>query len=353
MAKTRIGAREVLDSDIGRSDLNISTSGEALIRKVLPGSGINIAWTGVDPGTGDVTITATGGVGGDAVALESYELQDLTGGQQLTATPVTINFNGPRIANANFTYVGGELEFLVDGLYFILGRVTADITAGTSRSESQFYLEQDIGTGWASISGTTGILYHRNSSEGGNTANVSCIFNATAGDKVRIQAYRASGTSTIITVPEGSSLLAINLIGAQGPIGPIGATGPAGTNGTDGVDGVDGADGSQIYTGFGAPSDTLGQDSDIYINTGNNEYYQKVGGTWGLPIGVLGSGGSGGITDHDQLVGLLDDDHPQYHTDARGDARYALIDHGHTLEDIGDFALNLQKIETLYWMGLT
>lgn len=28
------------------------------------------------------------------------------------------------------------------------------------------------------------------------------------------------------------------------------------------------------------------------------------------------------ITDHDQLVGLLDDDHTQYHNDARGDARY-------------------------------
>lgn len=33
-------------------------------------------------------------------------------------------------------------------------------------------------------------------------------------------------------------------------------------------------------------------------------------------------GGGGGITDHGLLTGLGDDDHTQYHTDARGDARY-------------------------------
>ena len=32
--------------------------------------------------------------------------------------------------------------------------------------------------------------------------------------------------------------------------------------------------------------------------------------------------GGGGVTDHGLLTGLADDDHTQYHTDARGDARY-------------------------------
>jgi hypothetical protein len=37
-----------------------------------------------------------------------------------------------------------------------------------------------------------------------------------------------------------------------------------------------------------------------------------------------GGGGPGGpgVTDHGALTGLGDDDHPQYHTDARGDVRY-------------------------------
>lgn len=37
-----------------------------------------------------------------------------------------------------------------------------------------------------------------------------------------------------------------------------------------------------------------------------------------------GGGGGGGVTAHGALTGLGNDDHPQYHTDARGDARYPL-----------------------------
>ena len=36
-----------------------------------------------------------------------------------------------------------------------------------------------------------------------------------------------------------------------------------------------------------------------------------------------------GVTDHGSLTGLDDDDHAQYHTDARGDARYSPIGHTH------------------------
>ncbi len=43
---------------------------------------------------------------------------------------------------------------------------------------------------------------------------------------------------------------------------------------------------------------------------------------WGIQTGTSASGG--GITDHGALDGLGDDDHTQYHTDARGDARYWL-----------------------------
>lgn len=39
---------------------------------------------------------------------------------------------------------------------------------------------------------------------------------------------------------------------------------------------------------------------------------------------IAAGGGGGGVTDHGLLTGLGDDDHAQYHTDARGDARYTL-----------------------------
>lgn len=45
---------------------------------------------------------------------------------------------------------------------------------------------------------------------------------------------------------------------------------------------------------------------------------------------------SGGATDHGALTGLSDDDHSQYHTDARGDARYAPVAKGVTNGDSHD-----------------
>lgn len=41
-------------------------------------------------------------------------------------------------------------------------------------------------------------------------------------------------------------------------------------------------------------------------------------------VGARGAPGPAGVTDHGALTGLSDDDHSQYHTDARGDVRYYL-----------------------------
>ncbi|MEA3370811.1 MAG: hypothetical protein U9Q40_05670, partial [Campylobacterota bacterium] len=124
----------------------------------------------------------------------------------------------------------------------------------------------------------------------------------------------------------------------------------------NGAAGLDGTDGSMIYTGHGIPSNSLGVDDDIYINVDNNEYYQKgsnLAGEWEPPVGTLGSGGSGGVTDHGALTGLGDDDHTQYLTDARGDLKYATIDHTHSISSLGnELNLTLQKIEVLHWMGV-
>lgn len=47
---------------------------------------------------------------------------------------------------------------------------------------------------------------------------------------------------------------------------------------------------------------------------------------------------SSGVTDHGALTGLADDDHTQYHNDARGDARYSQLGHTHTASQITDFS---------------
>lgn len=46
-----------------------------------------------------------------------------------------------------------------------------------------------------------------------------------------------------------------------------------------------------------------------------------------VPDADLTLGAGGGSSDHGTLTGLADDDHAQYHNDARGDARYAPVAH--------------------------
>ncbi|TAE84396.1 MAG: hypothetical protein EAY76_00125 [Alphaproteobacteria bacterium] len=66
-----------------------------------------------------------------------------------------------------------------------------------------------------------------------------------------------------------------------------------------------------------------------------------------VTVGTQGPPGTGGDLDHGALNGLEDDDHLQYHNDARGDARYytkAQVDaglagkanssHGHAISDV-------------------
>ncbi len=61
--------------------------------------------------------------------------------------------------------------------------------------------------------------------------------------------------------------------------------------------------------------------ADIIEVVEQNEVIELLTGIPGLDGN---DGGGEGTSDHGLLTGLDDDDHPQYHTDARGDARYYL-----------------------------
>lgn len=60
MAQTSINSDGLAAGSITRSKLNTTLAGNAVIAKVIQGTGISIANTGVDAGTGDVTISGTG-----------------------------------------------------------------------------------------------------------------------------------------------------------------------------------------------------------------------------------------------------------------------------------------------------
>lgn len=61
MARTRIRSKDILDGGVKREDINTTISGRAVITKLIAGHGIGLTSTGVDSGTGDVTVTLSQG----------------------------------------------------------------------------------------------------------------------------------------------------------------------------------------------------------------------------------------------------------------------------------------------------
>lgn len=109
--------------------------------------------------------------------------------------------------------------------------------------------------------------------------------------------------------PAGS----VGTTGPAGPIGPQGLTGPAGIQGPAGNDGVDGiqgpigptgSSGSTWLTGNVNPSNLIGNDDDLYLNTTTGQYYKKVSGVWILQGNLIGPQGPAGIQGPQGPIGL-------------------------------------------------
>lgn len=75
-----------------------------------------------------------------------------------------------------------------------------------------------------------------------------------------------------------------------------------------------------------AVADALAQKQNVLVSGSN---IKTVNGNSLVGAGDVAIAGGGGVTDHGALTGLVDDDHPQYHNDARGDARYSPLGHTH------------------------
>ena len=56
MPATTVRGAQVRDANIQRVDLDASTPGQAVVLKLVQGSGIQLTSTGGDAGTGDVTV---------------------------------------------------------------------------------------------------------------------------------------------------------------------------------------------------------------------------------------------------------------------------------------------------------
>jgi hypothetical protein len=106
--------------------------------------------------------------------------------------------------------------------------------------------------------------------------------------------------------------------------GAAGAAGPAGSAGAAGAAGA---------AGVGVP--VAGTTGQVLAKLSNSNY--DTG--WTAP--------GGGVTDHGALSGLADDDHGQYHNNSRGDARYSLLAHSHTLANVTDVTMTVANLNAL------
>jgi len=95
MAEYIDGATDILGGSIIRYDLNTTTPTQAVIRKIIAGTGVSITSTGVDSGTGDVTINLdVSGIGGGLLSLNGLSVSTQTFATSTTGTNFTITSSG-------------------------------------------------------------------------------------------------------------------------------------------------------------------------------------------------------------------------------------------------------------------
>jgi hypothetical protein len=128
MPITNVRGRQLRDDDVMRADLNTTVVGSAVIRRVIQGAGLAFTSTGVDTGTGDVTI----GLPLSGVTAGSYGSSTLvpiltvdTYGRVTSITTTTISGGG-----GGGSSVRCEQSFTATANQTLFSGLTCTLTAG-------------------------------------------------------------------------------------------------------------------------------------------------------------------------------------------------------------------------------
>jgi hypothetical protein len=113
---------DILDGSIGREDLNITSTGRAVVRKILAGAGVSLVSSGIDAGTGDVEITIATSAG--LVPITHRALDQLV--HELAETSYCeIGRTNGRVSSAIYYETASKLKKIREILYTrTSGRVT-------------------------------------------------------------------------------------------------------------------------------------------------------------------------------------------------------------------------------------
>jgi len=121
-----VDSADIKDGDIGRDDINITSTGKALVRKLIAGTDITIDSTGVDAGTGDVTISFGSSTGGitpgnhrtldqlvHEIAEDSYCEIERSGGRVSSVISYTDSGKSIKIRSVDYARTAGRVSSIV------------------------------------------------------------------------------------------------------------------------------------------------------------------------------------------------------------------------------------------------
>ena len=165
-------------------------------------------------------IVVSGGVVPDIVAFSGY---DSAGGTSIVGGWTDVPLDSERKKTSDFAHTTPSAEVTVnrDDTFIIAATVATEITTGTSRSDSEMRVQIDTGGGYVTVPGTQLVIYNRNAAQGKGAVAKVFVIDLSTGDKVKVQARRLSGGSTV-TLRAGSELVISTTRGPQGPAGPGG-----------------------------------------------------------------------------------------------------------------------------------
>jgi len=106
-----------------------------------------------------------------------------------------------------FTHANGAITFNETGAYIITVDISLEAMAGSSRTGCEIRIVIDTGSGvFVELSGTRAIGYQRLVNYG-SAMTINRFVNISSGDKIKIQAIKTFGFSTIKTLPNGSRIM--------------------------------------------------------------------------------------------------------------------------------------------------
>ena len=168
-------------------------------------------------GANTITINSTGGSGGPTASGSHFDVYDNTGGQAFTTGTITVNLDTIRTDSgaSAFTLSADEVTVNETGAFLFTYRVSLS-SGGNSSVVGRVWLEKDS----VEIDGSSCYAYLEQTSAN-TTANATVLLEVTEGEVFRIRAARDSGTPTLTTVADGSSLTINNNVGGSGSASSI------------------------------------------------------------------------------------------------------------------------------------